>query len=271
MTVRRERERDAGLNDTAPRPRSLTARLVLLACAVCVFAGFFALGTWQVYRLQWKLALIDRVNQRVHAAPVPVPSPAQWPQVTAASDEYRHVRVSGVFLPSLSVRVQAVTELGGGYWLLTPLRTEDGVVLVNRGFIPPDPPRATAKNASRHAGKPVTVNGLLRISEPKGGFLRNNDPAHDRWYSRDVQAIAQARGLTQVAPFFIDADARQPMPADAGDALQPVGGLTVVSFHNNHLVYALTWYALALMVAGALVWTLREERRQRRDTARRPD
>jgi surfeit locus 1 family protein len=36
-----------------------------------------------------------------------------------------------------------------------------------------------------------------------------------------------------------------------------VGGLTVVSFPDNHLVYALTWYALGLMVAGAAVWQMR--------------
>jgi surfeit locus 1 family protein len=269
MTHRAERERDAVLNETEARPRSRTARLLLLACAVFAFSGFFALGTWQLYRLQWKLALIERVNQRVHAAPVAAPSPAQWPQVTAASDEYRHVRVTGVFLHSLSARVQAVTELGGGYWLLTPLRTADGVVMINRGFIPPDTPRAGIEKTGQQAGPEVTVTGLLRISEPKGGFLRDNDPAKDRWYSRDVQAIAQARGLTHVAPYFIDADAKQEAPADAA-SVQPVGGLTVISFHNNHLVYALTWYALALMVAGAVVWILREERRPRRG-ARRPD
>jgi surfeit locus 1 family protein len=243
---------------------------------VLLFAGFFALGTWQLYRLQWKLALIERVDQRVHAAPVPAPSPAQWPQVTAASDEYRHVRVTGVFLYSLSARTQAVTVLGAGYWLLTPMRVADGsVVLINRGFIPADAPHETVNAVEQDAGQPVTISGLLRISEPKGGFLRDNDPAHDRWHSRDVQAIAQARGLTQVAPFFIDADAAlsqqmqqmqqmQQTPAEAAGAVQPVGGLTVISFHNNHLVYALTWYALALMVAGALVWILRGEQHKPR-------
>ncbi len=38
------------------------------------------------------------------------------------------------------------------------------------------------------------MTGLLRLSEPKGAFLRSNDPKDDRWYSRDVAAIAAARG-----------------------------------------------------------------------------
>ncbi|TIN59580.1 MAG: SURF1 family protein, partial [Mesorhizobium sp.] len=58
--------------------------------------------------------------------------------------------------------------------------------------------------------------------------------------------------LGQVAPYFIDADAT---PNPGG---WPVGGLTVVSFHNNHLVYALTWFGLALMVLGAIAYPLRQ-------------
>jgi surfeit locus 1 family protein len=38
----------------------------------------------------------------------------------------------------------------------------------------------------------------------------------------------------------------------------------VLEFPNNHLVYLLTWYALALMTAVALWWLLREELRLRR-------
>jgi cytochrome oxidase assembly protein ShyY1 len=37
----------------------------------------------------------------------------------------------------------------------------------------------------------------------------------------------------------------------AGAAVAPVGGLTVISFHNNHLVYALTGFAMGLMAADA--------------------
>jgi len=43
-----------------------------------------------------------------------------------------------------------------------------------------------------------------------------------------------------------------------------VGGLTVVRFPNNHLVYALTWYGLALLLLGAGIWVVRDERRRAR-------
>src|SRR5690606_4376665 len=149
-----------------PRLRSRVTLIVLAVVAALFFAGFIALGTWQLQRLQWKLDLIERVDRRVHAAPVPAPGPERWPQMTAESDEYRRVRVNGDFLHERSARVHAVTALGSGYWLLTPLRREDGsVVLINRGFIPPDTQAGQAEGAG-----PVNVTGLLRMSEPGGAF-----------------------------------------------------------------------------------------------------
>jgi surfeit locus 1 family protein len=223
--------------------------LYLAVLSLAGIAVLLALGIWQVERRAWKLALIDRVEQRVHAAPVPLPAPATWPAISASSDEYRHVTMTGRFLHEQETLVKAVTEEGGGYWVLTPLLTADGTtVLVNRGFVPPERRDPATRPDGNPAG-PVTVTGLLRMTEPKGGFLRSNDAAHDGWYSRDVAAIAAARSLSQVAPFFVDADA---VP---DRNLYPIGGLTVVRFPNNHLIYALTWFGLALMLAARLLVT----------------
>ena len=238
------------------RPRAV--RLMLAVLGVLAFAGLVALGTWQIKRMFWKHDLIARVEQRVHAAPVTAPGPDRWDRVTRQSDEYRHVRIDGRFLPQSATLVQAVTDLGSGFWLLTALRTADGaIVLVNRGYVPSAGAAAQiATSTSGSADESISVAGLLRMTEPGGGFLRRNDPAANRWYSRDVQAIAAARGLSGVAPYFIDADATMNR---AG--AYPVGGMTVVTFSDNHLVYALTWYALALMVAGGGLWAVRQERR----------
>lgn len=219
-------------------------RIGLALLATGLFAGFVALGGWQLERRVWKLDLIERVERRVQAAPVAPPPAAAWGRISAADDEYRRVRLSGRFLPQLDTRVQAVTTHGPGFWLLTPLELDGGgIVLVNRGFVPsPDAAVATPPG-------PLQLDGLLRLSEPGGGFLRRNDPAAQRWYSRDVAAIVAARGLPDAAPFFVDAGAD---PSAGPD--QPVGGLTVISFHNSHLVYAITWFVLALMVAAAAVY-----------------
>lgn len=228
-------------------------RIAFAAAALLTFMALVALGTWQVERRAWKLDLMARVDARVHAAAVEAPGAAQ---PVSKDDEYRHVRVAGNFLHERETLVQAVTDLGSGFWVLTPLRRPDGsIVLVNRGFVPPQARDPATRIANAPQGTTV-VAGLLRLTEPGGGFLRENDPAGERWFSRDVQAIAAARGLAPVAGYFIDAQAA---PAGTPRAW-PVGGLTVIAFHNNHLVYALTWYALALMVAGAAVYVLRGNR-----------
>ncbi|MCR6497528.1 SURF1 family protein [Shinella sp. CPCC 101442] len=222
--------------------------MVLTALLLGLAVAFIALGTWQVQRLFWKLDLIARVEARIHADPVPAPSGA----TDQAEDEYRRVTAIGLFEHGKSVLVQAVTERGPGFWVMTPLRQVDGsTILVNRGFVPSDRSSADARVGSELAAGPVSVTGLLRLTEPGGGFLRSNDPANDRWFSRDVEAIAAAKGLADVEPYFIDADAT-PNPGGL-----PVGGLTVVAFRNSHLVYALTWYALAAMSAGAAYGVMR--------------
>lgn len=199
------------------------------------------LGIWQVQRLQWKTDLIARVEARVHAAPVPAPGPGDWPAIDAQADEYRRVAVAGRYDFGAELLAKAVTTQGSGYWVMTPLATDDGWrVWINRGFVPDDSRDPAAR--SQPEGE-QQVTGLLRISQPGGGFLRANDPKAGRWFSRDVAAMSAAQGVTQVAPYFIDADAQ-----GAADSL-PVGGLTVVSFRNSHLSYALTWFALALGLA----------------------
>ncbi len=238
---------------------------LLLFLAVVIFSIFSTLGVWQIQRLSWKRNLIERVEQRVHAEPVAAPIRAQWPDINTANSEYRRIHLQGRYLQGLDTLVQAVTKNGSGFWVLTPLQQSDGtIVIVNRGFIPPEASR-TAIKTSAETMQLTSVTGLLRMSQQGGAFLRKNDPPRQRWYSRDIQAIAASKNLSQVAPYFVDADAiSASAQMDATSNALPVGGLTVIAFQNSHLVYALTWFTLAAMVAGItgyfLFWLRREGR-----------
>ena len=253
-------------------------RRLFAALCLALAAGFAALGVWQVERRAWKLDLIAKVEARVRAAPSALPDDG------SGDLAYRRVRVSGRLLNHRETFVQAVTTRGAGWWVMTPLvlsptpcratpgihRTanlpavgcadgwmpgrarHDGaeVILVNRGFVPQER-RDPGKRLSP-AGT-VTVTGLIRITEPGGAFLRSNDPAANRWHSRDVAAIARARHLPRAAPFFIDADAT---PNPGG---YPIGGLTIIAFRNNHLMYAITWFGLAVLSLVGAVLVLRSK------------
>jgi len=220
-------------------------RIVLGTLVVLCVALLTALGVWQVQRLAWKTDLIARVNARVHAAPAPAPSGA----VTREDDEYRRVQLHGHFLNADESQVYTLSELGAGYWVMTPLKTDDGrIIYINRGFVPEDK-KAPATRAQGQTDAGVTVTGLLRMPEVKGWlFQQANDPAHDLWYRRDVAQMAARHGLGPVAPYFIDAD---DTPNPGG---WPKGGLTVVKFPNSHLQYAITWFAMAILLAGAAIW-----------------
>lgn len=249
------------MTERPQRARPPVSVILIMLAALASAAGFSALGIWQVQRLHWKLDLIARVDQRLQAAPVDAPRRADWQAITPATSEYLKVRATGRFLHDKETLVQAVTDLGAGFWVVTPLATDDGdTVLINRGFVPPERHEQSTREESARSEE-TTVTGLLRLTEPDGAFLRTNDPANARWFSRDVAAIAATHRLSDAAPYFIDADAT---PNPGG---WPVGGLTKVRFTNNHLVYALTWFGLALMTLGAGAYVIFDWRRDARTHA----
>ncbi|MGI6244487.1 MAG: SURF1 family protein [Pseudochelatococcus sp.] len=218
-----------------------------------------ALGIWQLQRLAWKEALIARIETRIAAAPVPAPDESSWSSARWADDEYRPVTASGRYLYERQVYVHGNATLEGstrmGYFVLTPLQQAGGsIIVVNRGFMPMEFKRDAAAvqrwRAGERDGEQVSVAGLLRAPQSRGWFVPVDVPEKGEWFTRDPQAIAQAGELERVAPFLIDAFDTH----GDGASMWPKGGLTVVSFPNNHLDYAFTWFGLAvtLLVVFAL-------------------
>jgi surfeit locus 1 family protein len=244
--------------EPARRPLALPWLAAWLGLALLACAAFAALGTWQLQRLGWKQALMERVAQSQREAPVPAPGPAQWGAVTRESHEYQRLALQGRYQTARELRVAASTALGRGHWVITPLRTPQGWwLLVNRGFVPEGQAAAPA---------PAVAEGavaLLRESEGPRLLWQRNQPEAGRWVTREVGAMAQALGLAgPVAPYFADLVPGAQDPA--APTAWPRAGLTVLGFSNNHRSYALTWFALAALVAGAAGWWLREEWRLRR-------
>ncbi len=259
----------------APRGHSAFLHAILIITGIALFVGFAALGTWQLYRLQWKLDLIARVEARLHSPAQALAPATQWANLDLRNLEYQPVQLQGHWLPEKTLLSQALSKWGAGFWLITPLQQADGsIVLVNRGFIPQELQQFWRQPAYQLRQTPqgqVSLQGLARLSEPKGGFLRRNQPAAHLWYSRDVAAMAQALQLAHTAPFFVDAGLPDAKALPVGDSQRqsltqlqtqdwPRAGLTEVHFRNPHLVYALTWYGLAAMVLGA-AWVVRRYRR----------
>lgn len=233
-------------------PRS---HFVLLVLAAAAFAVLIGLGTWQMQRLHWKEDLLARVSARVNEQPVPLP-PAGWTTLDLTEWEYRPVEIGGTFRHDLETRVYTLlTEpkgplSGPGYFILTPLETGEGRVLVNRGFVPLE----NEKPVERPEGL-TTVRGLLRAPEGRNPFTPSDQPEQRLFYARDPAPIAQALNMP-LAPFTIDA-----LETPPGGL--PQAGETRLSFPNRHFEYALTWYGLAgALVAVSAAFTLSRRRRR---------
>lgn len=232
------------MTEAADSRRPVWVDAIILAVSAVAFVSMVLLGNWQMDRLAWKLDLIERVEARAFAEPVEAPLGVEAP-------EYLRVTVTGTFAHDQAVRVKAVTDLGPGHWIVTPLAVDAGVIWINRGFV-------TSRNLilSEPEGL-IAIEGLVRVSKPDGTLLEANDPTLGRWFSIDVPALSGAAGLGAAAPYYIAAD-----HIGAPEAW-PRGGLTKLEFRNTHLSYALTWYAMALLFFAAMCFVIWDRRNRR--------
>jgi surfeit locus 1 family protein len=218
---------------------SFTAVMALL------FAGMTALGAWQLERLQWKLGLIAAVQRNLAAPPLTLDRLLTLPPGAA---QYHRVALTGRFDNAKEAYAFTTGPDGApAYHVLTPFVLGDGrALLVDRGYVPArlrDPKTRTAGEVSGER----RVVGVWRIPDAPGLFTPAPDLVHRIWYSRDLASIAKVDGIHLAAPALVEADAA-PNPGGL-----PRGGQTVVAFRNEHLQYAITWFAMAAIVLGGWI------------------
>ena len=220
-----------------PLPGITIAAALLMALLVW-------LGAWQVERLHLKLDLIARVSAHMTAPPLSLDAILTMP---ADAAQYRRVTLHGRFNHAQENYVFATGADGiPGYHVLTPFQTDGGrLLLVDRGEVPKERLAPAARAAGNVAGE-TAVTGVWRTPDAPGPFTPAPNLAKRIWYARDLAGIARADHLRLAAPVLVEADAT---PNPGG---WPKGGQTVVTFRNQHLSYAITWFALAAGLFG--VW-----------------
>ena len=248
--------------DAAPPRTRLGRRLFwsFILLMVVLTGVFAALGNWQVNRLHEKEELAKRIEDRLFLAPQALPPVAEWVGFDAAIFDYRPVTMTGAFdhpetiLVFTSLSEPRGQQGGPGYWVMTPFRlTGGGVVWVNRGFIPQNQQAAFGTGASGPQGE-MTITGIARSAEAAGGFTPGPNARKRIEWVRDPERLAAMADpmLTPFAPVYVD------MPAGEPGAL-PQGGETRVSFTNNHLGYAITWFGFAILTPILLlVWVIKQ-------------
>jgi cytochrome oxidase assembly protein ShyY1 len=225
--------------------------------------AFTGLGIWQLQRRVAKHALIDMLNERLAAAPAALPPPPEWAALTPASDEFRRVSFTATFAPVPDAMVYSSGSAvradvsGPGTWAFLPAQLADGnTVVVNAGFVQntmQDRPQQDRAVGRLITGDPVDFTGYIRFPESSGTLTPPENAGKRLWFVRDHLAMARALGWGEArkttAPFYIDLEA--PVP----DSGIPKPGPLSVHLKDDHLQYAITWFALAFAVVIAFgVW-----------------
>lgn len=226
----------------------------LTAFAVPAFAVLIALGVWQVERREWKHALLDRIAAESAAPPRDLVEVLTGPEEARA---YAHVEADGVLDASKGVHLFAPTGQGGAdYRVIAPLDYGDGrVILVDLGTMTEAEKKALTGPVPAAVGGEIHVQGILRPSESPGWTTAAPDTKANRWYVRDVPAIAAAFGLKDVPLFVLQSET-----PNAGGVPRPVAFRPDLA--DNHLAYAVTWFSLALILLVIFVLLGRRQGRR---------
>lgn len=246
-----------------PRERSAFAIIPMMLLPLMPFVCL-GLGIWQVKRLNWKVNLIEDLQDKLQRAPMMLPRNVNL--VELPNFEYRRVQLSGVWDHAHSILLGPKTrENLKGYNLITPLVRFDGgsTVLINRGFVSEDTVKKNPGVLSKDTST-VHVEGLLRTSQLRNSFTPDNNPEKGEWYWADVNAMANYAGGEEqgVQPVYIESifDGN---PAEASQLLahgEPIGRSTDIELRNMHLTYAITWFTLGIATTALGVKMIRQRR-----------
>jgi surfeit locus 1 family protein len=233
---------------------------ILLGFSFLGLLILIALGLWQLERLEWKRQLLSGLEQALSAETPPLGlSEAEDLMRRDPARTHLRVKVKGAFDHSEERLLFWVVGREVGWRLITPLITRDGrIVLVDRGFLPDSLKLREQRPESLISGE-TELTGLLKRPAKPGFFIPRNRPQENVWYAVDVPAmlasmtlrpgLSASAYLVEALPSSTAQSWPRPVPPDPG------------AIPNNHLQYALTWFALAVVLAVMTGLVLRRELR----------
>ena len=214
-----------------------------------VFIGFAGtacllyLGKWQIDRLYWKLDVLDKIDQKIAAAPVPLPV-----EPSESVHKYLSVEISGQFLQE-SIRVLASKKrYGAGYRIIHVFRTNGRRLLVDLGFV------GLETDYDVDLINDISLVGNLHWPDEVDNFTPEPDLENNIWFARDVERVASALQTEPILIILKESTLKdqniKPMPIDT------------THIPNDHLQYAITWFSLAIiwaLMSCLFIWTTRQK------------
>jgi surfeit locus 1 family protein len=227
---------------------SLPATLLALVGVVAVTH----LGVWQLQRAAEKQAILDQIEA------------GEATTHTLAADaatlqRYQTVTANGRYDAAHQVLLDNMPSMQGmpGYRVLTPFElSTGGWVLVDRGWLPMGPSRATLPAVDVAANERTIVGRLDDV--PRPGMRLGSPPRGEGWprvLNFPQRADLERELDRKLGPWIVRLDPAQSDGYERSFVMRPDFG------PNRHIAYAVQWFALAVtMLVVFVVVSLQRKR-----------
>ena len=186
-----------------------------------------SLGSWQLYRLSWKLDLIKQIEDSLKNPPV---------QLTKSNKEnFLKIKTSGTIDFQKQIYLYNLNESGTpGFEVINPIVINDENYLINRGWIPFEKKGLQEINEIDQDN----IVGTLRLQGRKNIFKPDNDLKENYWFSLNREDIFKLTGKNfSKYIIYLDGNYQFPRPKKI-----------TANISNNHKKYAMTWFSLAISI-----------------------
>ena len=184
-----------------------------------------SLGSWQLYRLNWKLNLISEIESSLKNDPVEL----------SRSDKknYLRIKISGTVDFDKQIYLYNLNDSGKpGVEVINPLIIRNKNYLINRGWIPFDRKDQSEINLINQN----SIIGTLKTQSKPNSFKPENDIEENYWFTLDRDDVFVYTGKTfSKYIIYLNGDYKLPKPK-----------VITTNISNNHKKYAITWFSMAI-------------------------
>ena len=192
-----------------------------------IILTLLSLGFWQIYRLNWKLELIEQIENSLKNDPVELSN--------IEKKNYLRIKTSGDIDFDKQIYLYNLNDAGKpGFEVINPIKIGDENYLVNRGWIPfekKDLPEINLVDQNQ-------IVGTLMLQTKPSTFKPENDIEKNYWFTLDREDILKFTGRNfSEYVIYLNGDYKIPKPR-----------LITAKISNNHKKYAITWFSMAISI-----------------------
>ena len=186
-----------------------------------------SLGSWQLYRLNWKLNLLSEIENSLKNNPVEFSK--------FDKKNYLRVKTSGIIDFNKQIYLYNLNESGKpGFEVINPIIIDNENYLINRGWIPFD----KKDNPEINLINEGNIIGTLKLQHKASTFKPDNDINKNYWFTLNREDIFKYTGK-KFSDYIIYLN---------GDYKLPKPKVITANISNNHKKYAITWFSMAISI-----------------------